>query len=145
MGQPASERTRLRYLNKNVPQAGPASNLCRGGAKRNRLNRGRVLGHGNTAIVALRGDPEGGAEAAYVPHPDGYAFASDLVQGLLEKHPFELFVAAYPETHPQAVSADADLENLKRKADAGGHRAITQFFFDNEIFCGFGTASRHAD
>lgn len=88
-------------------------------------------------IVALRGDPEGGAEAAYVPHPDGYAFASDLVQGLLEKHPFELFVAAYPETHPQAVSADADLENLKRKADAGGHRAITQFFFDNEIFLRF--------
>jgi methylenetetrahydrofolate reductase (NADPH) len=88
-------------------------------------------------IVALRGDPEGGAEADYVPHPDGYAYASDLVQGLLEKHPFELFVATYPETHPQAVSEDADLENLKRKVDAGGHRAITQFFFDNEIFLRF--------
>ena len=88
-------------------------------------------------IVALRGDPEGGAEADYVPHPHGYAYASDLVQGLLEKHPFELFVAAYPETHPQAISADADLENLKRKVDAGGHRAITQFFFDNEIFLHF--------
>ena len=88
-------------------------------------------------IVALRGDPEGGAEADYVPHPHGYAYASDLVQGLLEKHPFELFVAAYPETHPQALSADADLENLKRKVDAGGQRAITQFFFDNEIFLRF--------
>jgi methylenetetrahydrofolate reductase (NADPH) len=88
-------------------------------------------------IVALRGDPEGGAEADYVPHPHGYAYASDLVQGLLAKHPFELFVAAYPETHPQAISADADLENLKRKVDAGGHRAITQFFFDNEIFLRF--------
>ena len=88
-------------------------------------------------IVALRGDPEGGAEADYVPHPHGYAYASDLVQGLLEKHPFKLFVAAYPETHPQAISADADLENLKRKVDAGGHRAITQFFFDNEIFLHF--------
>jgi methylenetetrahydrofolate reductase (NADPH) len=88
-------------------------------------------------IVALRGDPEGGAEADYVPHPDGYAYASDLVQGLLEKHPFELFVAAYPETHPQAVSEDADLDNLKRKVDAGAHRAITQFFFDNEIFLRF--------
>ena len=88
-------------------------------------------------IVALRGDPEGGAEADYVPHPHGYAYASDLVQGLLEKHPFELFVAAYPETHPQAISADADLENLKRKVDAGGQRAITQFFFDNEIFLRF--------
>ncbi|MAW25177.1 MAG: methylenetetrahydrofolate reductase [NAD(P)H] [Gammaproteobacteria bacterium] len=88
-------------------------------------------------IVALRGDPERGAEADYVPHPHGYAYASDLVQGLLEKHPFELFIAAYPETHPQAISADADLENLKRKVDAGGHRAITQFFFDNEIFLRF--------
>ena len=88
-------------------------------------------------IVALRGDPEGGAEADYVPHPHGYAYASDLVQGLLEKHSFELFVAAYPETHPQAISGDADLENLKRKVDAGGHRAITQFFFDNEIFLRF--------
>ena len=88
-------------------------------------------------IVALRGDPEGGAEANYVPHPHGYAYASNLVQGLLVKHPFELFVAAYPETHPQAISADADLENLKRKVDAGSHRAITQFFFDNEIFLRF--------
>ena len=88
-------------------------------------------------IVALRGDPEGGAEADYQPHPNGYAYASDLVEGLLTKHPFELFVAAYPETHPQAISADTDLDNLKRKVDAGGHRAITQFFFDNAIFLRF--------
>ena len=88
-------------------------------------------------IVALRGDPEGGAEADYQPHPNGYAYASDLVEGLRAKHPFELFVAAYPETHPQAISADTDLDNLKRKVDAGGHRAITQFFFDNAIFLRF--------
>ena len=88
-------------------------------------------------IVALRGDPEGGAEADYQPHPNGYAYASDLVEGLLAKHPFELFVAAYPETHPQAISADTDLDNLKRKVDAGGHRAITQFFFNNAIFLRF--------
>ena len=88
-------------------------------------------------IVALRGDPEGGAEADYQPHPNGYAYASDLVEGLLTTHPFELFVAAYPETHPQAISADTDLDNLKRKVDAGGHRAITQFFFDNAIFLRF--------
>ena len=98
---------------------------------------GEYWSMGVRQIVALRGDPEGGAEADYVPHPHGYAYASDLVQGLLEKHPFELFIAAYPETHPQAISADADLENLKRKVDAGGHRAITQFFFDNEIFLRF--------
>ena len=88
-------------------------------------------------IVALRGDPEDGAEADYIPHPEGYAYASDLVDGLLKRHPFELFVAAYPETHPQAISADADLENLKRKVDAGSQRAITQFFFDNELFLRF--------
>lgn len=88
-------------------------------------------------IVALRGDPEGGAEAAYQPHPDGYAYASDLVEGLLARHPFELFVAAYPETHPQAISADADLDNLRRKVEAGSRRAITQFFFDNEVFLRF--------
>ncbi len=88
-------------------------------------------------IVALRGDPEGGAEAKYQPHPEGYAYASDLVEGLLAKHPFEIFVAAYPETHPQALSADADLDNLRRKVEAGGHRAITQFFFDNDVFLRF--------
>lgn len=88
-------------------------------------------------IVALRGDPEGGAEADYVPHTAGYAYASDLVQGLLARHPFELFVAAYPETHPQAISADADLDNLRRKVEAGGRRAITQFFFDNSVFLHF--------
>lgn len=88
-------------------------------------------------IVALRGDPEGGAEADYVPYAGGYAYASDLVEGLLSRHPFELFVAAYPETHPQAISADADLDNLRRKVDAGGRRAITQFFFDNAVFLKF--------
>lgn len=88
-------------------------------------------------IVALRGDPEGGAEADYVPYVGGYAYASDLVEGLLARHPFELFVAAYPETHPQALSAEADLDNLRRKADAGSRRAITQFFFDNAVFLRF--------
>jgi methylenetetrahydrofolate reductase (NADPH) len=92
---------------------------------------------GVRSLVALRGDPEGGAEADYQPHPDGYAYASDLVAGLLARHPFELFVAAYPETHPQALSPDADLENLRRKVDAGGHRAITQFFFDNACYLRF--------
>ena len=92
---------------------------------------------GVRSLVALRGDPEGGAEAQYQPHPEGYAYASDLVSGLLERHPFELFVGAYPETHPQAVSSEADLENLRRKVDAGGHRAITQFFFDNACYLRF--------
>ena len=88
-------------------------------------------------LVALRGDAEGGSDANYVPHDNGYAYASDLVEGLLARHPFELIVAAYPETHPQALSAEADLENLRRKVDAGARRAITQFFFDNAVFLKF--------
>ena len=88
-------------------------------------------------LVALRGDAEGGSDANYVLHDNGYAYASDLVEGLLARHPFELIVAAYPETHPQALSAEADLENLRRKVDAGARRAITQFFFDNAVFLKF--------
>ncbi len=87
-------------------------------------------------IVALRGDPPDG-EAAYTPHPDGYAYAADLVAGLKKRHDFEISVAAYPETHPEAESAAADLDNLKRKIDAGAVRAITQFFFDTDKFLRF--------
>jgi methylenetetrahydrofolate reductase (NADPH) len=88
-------------------------------------------------IVALRGDPSGGMDAAYTPHPEGYGYAADLVEGLLKLHPFELSVSAYPEVHPAAPSAQADMEALKRKQDAGATRAISQFFFDNEKFLRF--------
>ena len=84
-------------------------------------------------IVALRGDPPEG-ESKYVPHPGGYAYAADLVAGLKRVADFEISVAAYPEVHPEAASANADLDNLKRKIDAGASRAITQFFFDADIF-----------
>ncbi len=87
-------------------------------------------------IVALRGDPTD-MNGAYVPHPQGYAYARDLVEGLKRVAPFEISVAAYPETHPEAQSADADLDNLKRKQDAGATRAITQFFFDNDAYLRF--------
>ena len=82
-------------------------------------------------LVALRGDPPAGpdAVASYEPHPDGYAYAEDLVRGIHKLAPFELSVAAYPEGHPTASSLQADLDNLKRKIDAGATRAITQFFF----------------
>jgi methylenetetrahydrofolate reductase (NADPH) len=86
-------------------------------------------------IVALRGDPPAGE--TYQPHPEGYQGAVDLVAGLRDLHPFEISVAAYPETHPQALSAAADIENLKRKVDAGATRAITQFFFSPETFFRF--------
>jgi len=87
-------------------------------------------------IVALRGDPAD-ASAGYRPHPLGYAYAVDLVAGLKRVGDFEISVAAYPETHPEAVSADADLDNLKRKVDAGATRAITQCFFDTADFTRF--------
>jgi methylenetetrahydrofolate reductase (NADPH) len=87
-------------------------------------------------IVALRGDP---AEAGkpFAPHPDGYANAAELVAGLKALHPFEISVAAYPECHPDSLNASADVDNLKRKIDAGANRAITQFFFSPDCFFRF--------
>src|SRR5437870_834646 len=87
-------------------------------------------------IVALRGDPPGGVEG-YAPQPGGYAYAADLVAGLKRVADFEISVAAYPETHPSARSPGHDLDNLKQKLDAGASRAITQFFFDAEVFLRF--------
>ncbi len=87
-------------------------------------------------IVALRGDmPDMGAK--FAPHPQGYANAAELVAGLLKRHPFEISVAAYPEIHPDSNDRKADLDNLKRKLDAGASRAITQFFFSPESFFRF--------
>ena len=86
-------------------------------------------------IVALRGDaPDGGQ---YTPHPGGYANAVELIAGLKEVADFEISVAAYPEVHPDSPDAQADIENLKAKFDAGADRAITQFFFDPECFFRF--------
>jgi methylenetetrahydrofolate reductase (NADPH) len=87
-------------------------------------------------LVALRGDPPKG-QSGYVPHPDGFAYASDLVAGLKKVADFDISVAAYPEVHPEAPSAEFDLENLKRKVDAGASRAITQCFFDTDVFLRF--------
>lgn len=87
-------------------------------------------------LVALRGDAPKGA-GDYKPHPDGYAYASDLVEGLRKIGDFDISVAAYPEVHPEAPNPKFDLDNLKRKLDAGATRAITQFFFDAEHFLRF--------
>jgi methylenetetrahydrofolate reductase (NADPH) len=85
-------------------------------------------------IVALRGDPRDGVGGVYRPRPDGYAYADALVAGLARRHAFEISVAAYPETHPQAAGPAADLDHLKRKIDSGASRAITQFCFDMVAF-----------
>jgi len=87
-------------------------------------------------IVALRGDPPRDAQD-YAPHPGGFAYAADLVAGLKGVADFDISVAAYPEKHPEAPSAKFDLDNLKRKIDAGASRAITQFFFDTDAFLRF--------
>jgi methylenetetrahydrofolate reductase (NADPH) len=87
-------------------------------------------------IVALRGDPPQGS-TTYRPFPGGFPYAADLVAGLRAIADFEISVAAYPETHPEAASADADLDNLKAKLDAGANRAITQFFFETEHYLRF--------
>ena len=87
-------------------------------------------------LVALRGDPPRDADG-YTAHPGGYAYASDLVAGLRNIADFDISVAAYPEVHPEAENAIADLDNLRRKLDAGASRAITQFFFDTDVFLRF--------
>jgi methylenetetrahydrofolate reductase (NADH) len=97
-----------------------------------RTYRDEGIGH----LVALRGDPPNGA-LPYRPHPGGFAYAADLVAGLARLAPFDISVAAYPEVHPEARSAAADLDNLRRKIDAGASRAITQFFFGTETFLRF--------
>lgn len=84
-------------------------------------------------IVALRGDPPAGA-AKYAPHPGGYAYANDLIAGIKKIGDFEISVGAYPEKHPDSPDAEKDIDFLKAKLDAGATRAITQYFFDAEVY-----------
>jgi methylenetetrahydrofolate reductase (NADPH) len=88
-------------------------------------------------IVALRGDPPGGASQPYQATPGGYVNAAALVAGIKQIAPFEITVACYPEKHPQSPSFDADIDMLKAKLDAGATTAITQFFFENDVFFRF--------
>ncbi len=116
----------------------PAAHLTCVSATRDEVDevaRG-YLDAGVRHIVALRGDPPAGA-TEYTPHPGGYAQAEDLVRGLRRIAEFDISVGAYPETHPAAKSGGADIEFLKRKIDAGATRAITQYFFDTDIYLRF--------
>ncbi|MFL1462327.1 methylenetetrahydrofolate reductase [NAD(P)H] [Roseococcus sp. DSY-14] len=116
----------------------PAAHLTCVGATREEVDEvaRAYLQAGVRHIVALRGDPPAGA-ARYEPHPGGYAQAEDLVRGLRAVGDFDISVGAYPEAHPAAMSADADLDFLKRKLDAGANRAITQYFFDTDVYLRF--------
>jgi methylenetetrahydrofolate reductase (NADPH) len=123
----------------------PAAHLTCIGATRAEIDE--VAAHyweaGIRHVVALRGDAPAGA-GAYRPVAGGYDYAVDLVAGLRRVGDFEVSVAAYPETHPEATSAGADLDNLKRKIDAGARRAITQFFFDVDVYLRFVERARRA-
>ena len=123
----------------------PAAHLTCVGATRAEIDAvaERYWEAGIRHIVALRGDPPAGA-SGYEPHPGGYAYASDLVAGLKRIGDFEISVAAFPEVHPEAASAAHDLDNLKRKIDAGANRAITQFFFDTDCYLRFVDRARAA-
>ncbi len=88
-------------------------------------------------IVALRGDPQDGIDATYKPLEDGYAYASDLVEGIKKVADFDVTVGAYPELHPESGTWRDEIDNLKRKVDAGASRAITQFFFSPDVFWRF--------
>ncbi|HVW70086.1 MAG TPA: methylenetetrahydrofolate reductase [Steroidobacteraceae bacterium] len=96
----------------------------------------RYWDQGVRHLVALRGDPPQG-QSGWRPHPDGFPHAAELVEGLASVANFDISVAAYPETHPEAPSPKFDLDNLKRKIDAGASRAITQFFYDTDVFLRF--------
>jgi methylenetetrahydrofolate reductase (NADPH) len=85
-------------------------------------------------IVALRGDPAGGAGTKYAPHPGGYENAAALTAGLKRIADFEISVSAYPEKHPDSPTIEADIDMLKAKVDAGASRAMTQFFFENDLY-----------
>lgn len=116
----------------------PAAHLTCVGASRAEIDEvaRRYWQEGVRHIVALRGDPPEGVHGFHA-HPEGYASAAELVAGLKRVADFEISVAAHPEVHPEAVSPQADLDNLKRKMEAGATRAITQYFFDVEVFLRF--------
>lgn len=116
----------------------PAAHLTCIGASRGQIDDiiSRYWAEGVRHIVALRGDPPENQDI-YQPRTDGYAYAVDLVKGIRKIANFEISVAAYPEIHPEAQNAQADLDNLKRKIDAGATRAITQAFFEPEVYLRF--------
>lgn len=140
-GADGSTRDRTHSLVKRIQQQtaliGAPHLTCVGASRAEVLEVARrYWDEGVRHIVALRGDPPQGA-TRYEPHPDGFAYGADLVAGLRSVADFEISVAAYPEVHPEAASADADFDNLRRKIDAGATRAITQFFFDNDDYLRF--------
>ncbi|HXY77060.1 MAG TPA: methylenetetrahydrofolate reductase [Steroidobacteraceae bacterium] len=140
-GADGSTRNRTHQLVRRIQRetrlTGAPHLTCVGASREEVLGIARTYWEeGVRHLVALRGDPPQGA-GRYVPRADGFAFAADLIGALVKVAPFDISVAAYPEVHPEARSAAADLDNLKRKIDAGATRAITQFFFKTAVFLRF--------
>ncbi len=139
-GAGGSSRDRSDTILQRIVQRGgppPAAHLTCVGQSRDAVDATarRWAAFGIRRIVALRGDmPD---QAPFQPHPQGYASAAELVAGLKRVSDFSIAVGAYPEVHPEAASSEADLDNLKRKFDAGADFAISQYFFDPEIFLRF--------
>jgi methylenetetrahydrofolate reductase (NADPH) len=114
----------------------PAAHLTCVGASRTEIDS-VIRGYADAGvrhIVALRGDPPGGVGSVYEAHPDGYRSTADLVRGIRQAGDFEVSVSAYPEKHPESSSIEADIDVLQAKVDAGATRAISQFFFDNDVY-----------
>ncbi|WP_306030432.1 methylenetetrahydrofolate reductase [NAD(P)H] [Stappia sp. MMSF_3263] len=137
-GGSTRERTH-RTVERLIKETGlaPAAHLTCVGASREEVDAVVRDYHelGVRHIVALRGDPLEGLGAIYNPHPQGYAYGSDLVAGIRRvSEDFEVSVSAYPERHPESPDWASEIDNLKRKVDAGATRAITQYFFDNNLF-----------
>ena len=140
-GADGSTRTRTHQLVTRIQRetalTGAPHLTCVGASRGEILDIARQYwDQGIRHIVALRGDPPQGS-LRYEARPDGFAYAAELVAALRTVADFDISVAAYPEVHPEAPSAQLDLENLKRKLDAGATRAITQFFYDIEAFLRF--------
>lgn len=115
----------------------PAAHLTCVGAARGEIDDivSRYHDVGVRHIVALRGDPPGGIGTAYSTHPDGYQTSAELVAGIRKRHgDIEVSVSAYPEKHPESRDFDVDIDGLQAKVDAGATRAITQVFFDNDLY-----------
>jgi methylenetetrahydrofolate reductase (NADPH) len=115
----------------------PAAHLTCVGAPKGEIDDVVARYHevGVRHIVALRGDPAGGIGTAYAAHPDGYQSSADLVAGIKKRYPdIEVSVSAYPEKHPESPDFNADIDMLQAKVDAGAARAITQVFFDNDLY-----------
>jgi methylenetetrahydrofolate reductase (NADPH) len=114
----------------------PAAHLTCIDASRDESNRviADFISAGVKRFVALRGDPAAGVGSRYVPHPQGYANGAELVGALSAQGASDISVSAYPEKHPESPDFATDVEMLKRKVDNGATRAITQFFFDNDVY-----------